>query len=115
MHEMERWETAEGIAFLKRVGVRKGDTIVEFGARVGHYTVPATAIVGPKGKVYAFDKNAAALAELAERSPASIADQIVTVHTAGESRLDRPDASVDVCLFYDILHILPVTSRHALY
>lgn len=115
MREMERWETEDGIAFLKRVGVREGDTVVDFGARVGHYTVPAAAIVGPKGKVYAFDKNAAALTELMQRTSTSIADRIVTVHTRGETELDRPDASVDVCLFYDILHMLPATSRHALY
>ena len=79
-----------GIAFLKRVGVREGDTVVDFGARVGHYTVPAAAIVGPKGKVYAFDKNAAALTELMQRTSTSIADRIVTVHTRGETELDRP-------------------------
>lgn len=115
MHEMERWETEEGIAFLKRVGVREGDTVVDFGARIGHYSIPAAAIVGSKGTVYAFDRNAAVLAELTKRSPASIADWIITVHTRGETELDRPDASVDVCLFYDILHMLPATSRHALY
>ena len=115
MCEMERWETEDGIAFLKRVGVREGDTVVDFGARVGHYTVPAAAIVGPKGKVYAFDKNAAALTELMQRTSTSIAGRIVRVHTRGETELDRPDASVDVCLFYDILHMLPATARHALY
>jgi len=115
MREMDRWERQEGIAFLKRVGVREGDTVVDFGARVGHYTVPAAAIVGSKGKVYAFDKNAAALAELKEQSPATIADRIVRVHTTGVTELDRPDESVDVCLFYDILHMLPAISRQALY
>lgn len=115
MHEMERWERVEGIAFLKRVGVREGDTVVDFGARVGHYSLPAAAIVGFKGKVYAFDKNAAALNELTQRSPAATADRIVTVHTAGEPELDRPDESVDVCMLYDILHILSTTSRRSLY
>jgi ubiquinone/menaquinone biosynthesis C-methylase UbiE len=115
MREMDRWERLEGIAFLKRVGVREGDTVVDFGARVGHYSIPAAAIVGPKGKVYAFDKNAAALTELRERSPESITGRIATVHTTGETELDRPDESVDVCLFYDILHMLPATSRRALY
>lgn len=115
MCEMEQWETQEGIAFLKRVGIREGDTIVDFGARVGHYSIPAASIVGYKGTVYAFDKNAAALTELRQRTSMSIADRIVTVHTKGETELNRPDASVDVCLFYDILHMLPATSRHALY
>jgi ubiquinone/menaquinone biosynthesis C-methylase UbiE len=115
MREMERWERQEGIAFLKRVGVREGDTVVDFGARVGHYSIPAAAIVGPKGKVYAFDKNAAALTELRERSPESVTGRIATVHTTGETELDRPDASVNICLFYDILHMLPAISRQALY
>jgi ubiquinone/menaquinone biosynthesis C-methylase UbiE len=115
MHEMTRWETEEGIAFLKRVGVRDGDTVVDFGARVGHYAIPAAAIVGPRGKVYALDKNAGALTELTKRSPAAMTDRIVTVATTGDTELDRPDASVDVCLFYDVLHMLPPTSRNALY
>jgi len=115
MRDMERWETGEGILFLQRAGVRRGDTVVDFGARVGHYTIPAAALVGPGGAVYAFDKNAAALAELTQRRPASATGRIATVHTTGETELDRPDESVDVCLFYDVLHILPAASRHALY
>jgi hypothetical protein len=34
MRDLARWETEEGIAFLKRVGEREGDRVVDFGACV---------------------------------------------------------------------------------
>ena len=45
---MKQWETAIGVLFLKRVGLRQGQTVIDFGARVGHYTIPAAKVVGPR-------------------------------------------------------------------
>jgi len=115
MREMERWEKREGIAFLKRVGIREGDTVLDFGARVGHYTIPAAAAVGPKGKVYAFDKDPKALAELVRKKAVRDVDNIVTVETTGETGVNLADASVDLVLLYDVLHLMPAVPRRALY
>jgi len=115
MPEMENWENEKGMAFLKRIGIRRGQTVADFGARVGHYVIPASKLVGAKGKVYAFDKDSKALADLKRKEADQGADNIVTIKTAGETDLNLADQSVDVFLLYDVLHLMPEAERHALY
>jgi FkbM family methyltransferase len=43
-------------AYLVR-HVRPGDTVLDVGMNVGHVTLPAASLVGPKGKVIAFEPN----------------------------------------------------------
>jgi ubiquinone/menaquinone biosynthesis C-methylase UbiE len=115
MSEMEIWESGKGISFLKRIGVRSGQTVADFGARVGHYVIPASRLVGMKGRVYAFDRDSDALAELERKEALRGADNIITIKTAGGTELGLADQSVDVFLLYDVLHLMPASSRHALY
>jgi len=51
--KMERWEVKEGVGFLREIGVKPGQIVLDFGCRAGHYTIPAAKIVGNKGIVYA--------------------------------------------------------------
>ena len=37
--------------------LRPGDTVIDVGMNVGHVTIPAAAVVGPTGKVIAFEPN----------------------------------------------------------
>ena len=59
-----QWETVDGVKFLKNIGLKSGQTVLDFGCRVGHYTSPAAKVVGNKGIVYALDKEQQALDEL---------------------------------------------------
>jgi len=38
------------------MGIKRGQTILDFGCGSGNYANPAALIVGRKGKVYALDK-----------------------------------------------------------
>ena len=51
--QMLYWKTEKGVEFLRRVGIKQGGTILGFGCRVGHYTIPVAKTVGSKGIVYA--------------------------------------------------------------
>jgi len=112
---MGNWETEKGVEFLKQVGVKKGNTVLDFGCRVGHYTVPAAQIVGSKGIVYAVDKEQRALNELQQKAAANNLKNVKIIKTSGQATLDLKRESIDVVLFYDVLHYLAKSDRKKLY
>jgi len=51
--ETGQWE--EGTTKFIKDNLRSGDTFIDVGASVGYYTLLASKLVGPKGKVYSFE------------------------------------------------------------
>jgi len=94
---------------LKRAGIREGQTVLDFGCGSGNYAIPAAKIVGSKGKVYALDKDAYELRELARRAESDGLNNIETIETDGEPDSGLEDGSVDVLLLYDIFWYFPLT------
>jgi predicted methyltransferase len=114
-NDMKKWEAKEGVEFLKKVGVKSGQTVLDFGCRVGHYTIPAAKVVGNEGIVYAVDKEQQALDELQHKALAYNLTNIRIIKTSGRLRLSLESAIADVILFYDILHYLKRRDRKKLY
>ena len=113
--ETERWEKVKGIVFLRKIGIRTGQTVLDFGARSGHYSIPAALIVGNNGVIYAVDKEEEALEELKEKTITFGLHNIKTIRTSGKVKLDLGNESMDVILLYDVLHYLKKVERKSLY
>jgi len=111
--EMKRWETIDGVKFLKRIGIKSGQTVLDFGARFGHYSLPTAKIVGKDGRVYALDKNSDALDELKLKLANQGLDNIILVKSDGNLKIELENKSVDVVLLYDVLHL--IDNRKKLY
>ena len=112
---MKKWETNDGVEFLKKIGLKSGQTVLDFGCRVGHYTIPAAKVVGNKGIVYAVDKEQEALNELRQKVKAHNLKNVRIIKASGEIELDFESESIDVVLFYDVLHYLGKNDRKKLY
>jgi ubiquinone/menaquinone biosynthesis C-methylase UbiE len=116
MHQnIARWEKRDGPVFLRKVGLKPGQKILDFGCRVGHYTVPAATVAGKEGLVYAVDKEQYALSELKRKAAACNLNNIRLMKTSGQMRLALKDESVDVVLLYDVLHYSRKNERTELY
>jgi precorrin-6B methylase 2 len=63
-NDINKWIEHQGINFLKDIGMKKDQFIVDFGCSHGTYTIPASLVVGEKGRVYAVDKNQESLNKL---------------------------------------------------
>jgi cyclopropane fatty-acyl-phospholipid synthase-like methyltransferase len=97
----------EGIkALLEEVGIKKGDTVLDFGCGVGYYTIPAAQIVGEGGEVYALDKDSDALSELMKTAESEGLENIKPINTLGVFEISLDANSVDVVLLYDIIHLI---------
>jgi len=112
--QMTAWEKSKGIKFLKQIGLKKDFVVLDFGARVGHYTIPAARLVGTKGKVYALDKDQAALNDLKNKAKYLSLKNIEIVKSNDEIELDFPDDYFDAVLLYDILHYFDTDQRRIL-
>jgi len=89
---------------LTSVGVRPGQTCLDFGCGHGNYTVPLAHLVGPAGKVYALDKSQSALDRLGKRARAEGIANIIALASSGDTALPLGDGSLDLILLYDVLH-----------
>ena len=112
---MEQWEKQYGVVFLRKIGIKLGQTVLDFGCKIGHYTIPAAKIVGNNGNVYAIDIEEHALKELHQKANAHKLTNIRIIKTSGRIKLPLESEDVDVVLFYDVLHYFGKHNRKKLY
>jgi len=112
---METWEREGGIKFLRKVGLRPGQIVLDFGCRVGHYTIPAAFVVGSTGVVYAVDKEREAINELSQKAKDNNLKNVKVMDVSGRMNLPLESSTVDVVLFYDVLHYLGKYNRERFY
>ena len=113
--QMIEWEKSKGVEFLKKIGIKKNFVLLDFGARVGHYSIPSANIVGKNGRVCALDKNKSALDKLKNKSENLGLKNIEIVKTNGSLQTDFPDNYFDAVFLYDILHFLSKNQRKILF
>ncbi|MBN1695062.1 class I SAM-dependent methyltransferase [candidate division WOR-3 bacterium] len=111
--DLAEWYEKSGIDFLEKIGIKKGYTVLDFGCGRGHYTVPASNIVGNRGMVYAVDKNDSALNELEKTIAEKDIKNIELIRDLKDNSLK--DNSVDFVLCYDVLHYMKVSERKVVY
>lgn len=106
MNDNELWLTKYSQKVLTEVGIKKSQTVLDFGCRIGNYTIPVAKIVGHDGYVYALDKNKKSLNELMQKSKSHGLKNIKKIDTTEETKISLPDESVDVVLLYDVIHLV---------
>jgi cyclopropane fatty-acyl-phospholipid synthase-like methyltransferase len=53
--QLTAWQCGECTELFRKIGMRDGDTVIDFGCGVGNYAFAAAEVVGPGGHVYALD------------------------------------------------------------
>jgi tRNA A58 N-methylase Trm61 len=85
---------------LVKIGVKPGLRILDFGARVGNYSLPAADLVTETGTVYALDKDRKSLDELMLNG--NHLPQLVRLDTDGGPDVPLTKHSTDVILLFDV-------------
>ncbi len=114
-NDVEKWLRSAGEGFLKDIGIRRDQFVLDFGCGYGYYTIPAARVVGERGKVYALDKDRVALTELLRRANSYGIKNIVPIEASGKLDIGLDNESVDAILLYDVLHYMSSKERSKIY
>lgn len=101
--EQERKTRQDPTQILQAVGLKPGMVFVDIGSNDGFFTLPAAAIVGPSGKVYAVDISAPAIARLKEKFKTNGITNYVT-QTAKAEETVFAEHMADLIFLGTVLH-----------
>ncbi len=103
--EAQEWLQKRAVSFLKSIGLRNGQAVLDFGCNKGNFALPAARVVGNYGWVYALDMDSAVLNELKRVIKSQKLNNIeCLVASGGDGNMPLPAGCVDVVLLYDVLH-----------
>lgn len=111
--KVEKWLKSKGLELLKSIGISEGTTVLDFGCGSGHFSIMASKIVGPGGKIYALDKNSKSLKDVERLAQKEGFKNIEIIKTEGGNEIPLGDNTVDFVLLYDVLHY--VENREEIY
>jgi len=116
MPSVEEWKRQIAPKVMKEIGIASGQHIVDFGCGTGIYDLIISNIIGDRGKIYAIDSDEKGLLkELLQEIKKLNIKNIEIIKTSGEMEFPIKDNSIDVVLFYDILHLMNEDQRDALF
>ncbi len=98
------WRAERAEAFLRRVGIREGMTVLDFGCHKGNYTCPAARVVGTKGHVYGVDKDKKTLRECKAQTKRKGLKNLTCIHLPQAKKLPFQSRTMDMVLLFDVLH-----------
>jgi len=104
LRKSKRSLTTQAFQVLEKVGIKAGQTVLDFGCGSGTYTIPAAKVVGNSGEVYALDKDKGVLNDLERRAKSEGLTNIEPMHTSGGTEIALATESVDVVLLFDVFH-----------
>ena len=90
---------------LKKIPLKEGTTVVDYGCGPGRYTLPVAKLVGTKGKVFAVDIHSLAIKTIKEKAARESLTNIEAI-LVDSYDTGIQDSSVDLVLLIDTLPII---------
>ncbi len=99
------WLHRNASEVLTVIGVKKGQTVLDYGCGRGIFSIPAARLIGETGRVYALDVRPRALERVKENAHNAGLKNVETI-LQKESIVNTgfSNASIDVIIVYDVLH-----------
>jgi ubiquinone/menaquinone biosynthesis C-methylase UbiE len=90
---------------LKRIGISKGQCVLDYGCGIGSYSIPAARLVGSSGRVYALDIHPMAIEKVTKRAKKENLNNIQTILSGLNTGLQAE--SIDHVLLFDVYRSVP--------
>lgn len=99
------WLQRHAMEVLTAIGVKKGQTVLDYGCGPGIFSIPAARLVGETGKVYALDVRSHALDRVKENArQANLKNVEIILQKESTVSTGFPDSTIDLAVVYDVLH-----------
>ena len=90
---------------IANIGIKPGDSVLDYGCGPGSYVVPVSRLIGETGRIYGLDIHPLAIKYVQDLSKKKRLTNVTTIQSGNDTGL--PDNCIDIVLFYDVLHGLP--------
>ena len=90
---------------LKKMPLKEGMTVVDYGCGPGRYTLPVAKLVGPKGKVFAVDIHPLAIKTIEEKAAGQSLTNVEAI-LVDSYNTGIPDSSADLVLLLDTMPLI---------
>lgn len=99
------WLQRHAAEILTAIGVKRGQTVLDYGCGRGIFSIPAAGLVGDTGKIYALDVRPHALERVKEiASQANLKNIQIILQKESTVSTGFPDSTIDLAIVYDVLH-----------
>ena len=109
--QLIHWQETECVQLLRGYGIREGDHVIDFGCGCGNYAFGAAAAIGTEGIVYALDIDPDVPSFLKTETARRGVSNLRPLPSHEDASMDFPDASADVILIYDLIHVQNFRAR----
>lgn len=110
--EFREWLADNAITVLRKVGLKAGQTVLDFGCGPGIFTIPAAIIAGEMGCVIAVDVRPQPLERVREKAAkAGLTNISPVLAETAELTTGLPDESADAIMVFDMLHTIADKQR----
>ncbi len=99
----DRRELLPPVKMLTDLGLKEGYTVLDIGAGIGYFTIPASEIVGKKGKVIAVDTSEEMIEKLKHRV-SNVHIENIEILKSEEYDFVIENSTVDFALLSQVLH-----------
>ena len=102
------WLQNVGSIMLTELGIRQGNSVIDFGCGQGRYTIPLSQIVGEEGIVFAFERDNDAIAIVQNRLPLfshTLNVKFITTDTMEIASIIE-EKSIDSIFVFDVLQYI---------
>jgi SAM-dependent methyltransferase len=103
--EFREWLTENASNVLRNIGVKEGQTVLDYGCGPGIFVIPGGRLVGKDGKIYALDVRSKMLEHIKQKADSEGLTNIITMLLERSSPvINLKDDALDVVLVYDVMH-----------
>lgn len=99
-----KWVNEKGPVFFKKIGIRPGQRILDFGCGWGSNAMAMAKVVASSGCVYALEKDKDSIKKLMESADDEVKENIRIIESGEKDSIPIGNSELDGALLYDVIH-----------